>query len=43
MTIRNRFGDTITEVIDRTLKEENEGGWVGEVESVELTEFNERK
>ena len=36
MTIRNRFGETMAEVIDRTMDEENTDDWVGVMEYIEL-------
>jgi hypothetical protein len=41
MTIRNRFGKTLGEVIDRTLDEENKGDWVGDIEFIELVKVED--
>jgi len=42
MTVRNRFGETMSEAIDRTMDEESsDEDWVGEVIYIELVKVRD--
>jgi len=41
MSVRRKFGETIGEVIDKTIDEETRD-WVGEIEAVELVHVEDK-